>query len=61
MEVFTMSNEEKKNQQDQVEEKEQPELTGDEPSVEAEEADHKANKVDRDEAEIKSPLNDDKE
>lgn len=51
-----MVDKDKNVEKDQREDKEQPEFTGDESSVEAEDADYKANKVDEDTSEVKSPL-----
>lgn len=57
-----MTKENKNQKVSNVETKEtnQPELTGDEDTVKKEKADHKANKVDKDDAEMKSPLNGEK-
>lgn len=55
VEVCEMT-EEKKDKLTEEEKKNQPDLTGDEETVEAEEADYKANKVDEDDVEVKSPL-----
>lgn len=56
-----VSNEEtKETNQEGTKETNQPELTGDEETVKKEKADHKANKVDKDDAEMKSPLNGEK-
>ncbi len=57
---MTKENENQKVSNEETKETNQPELTGDEDTVKKEKADHKANKVDKDDAEMKSPLNGEK-
>lgn len=58
--MMTKENENQKVSNEETKETNQPELTGDEDTVKKEKADHKANKVDKDDAEMKSPLNGEK-
>ena len=57
---MTKENEDQKVSNEETKETNQPELTGDEETVKKEKADRKANKVDKDDAEMKSPLNGEK-
>lgn len=57
---MTKENENQKVSNEETKETNQPELTGDEDTVKKEKADHKANKVDKDDTEVKSPLNGEK-
>lgn len=57
---MTKEHENQKVSNEETKETNQPELTGDEDTVKKEKADHKSNKVDKDDAEMKSPLNGEK-